>query len=140
MSGASFNKPKLTILIDGGCPLCVMEMRQLKCKDIHNVIEIIDILSDDFILRYPQVNAEHAMQVLQGELANGTWISGLDVTHKAWSLVGQGWRTSFLRWPLIKPVADKLYIFFAKNRDFISKILTGKSRISDCQSCNKFGE
>jgi|TARA_B110000116_G_scaffold124614_1_gene108031 predicted DCC family thiol-disulfide oxidoreductase YuxK len=140
MSDASLKKPELTILIDGGCPLCVMEMRQLKGKDTKNLIETIDILSDDFTLRYPHINADTAMQVLHGELADGTWISGLDVTHKAWTLVGQGWRTSFLRWPLVRPIADRLYLYFASNRDFISKVLTGKSRMSDCQRCNKLGE
>lgn len=131
--------PELTIFIDGGCPLCVLEMRHLKNKDVHNKIAIIDILDDSFTSRFPHINAEQAMTVLQAQLADGSGLSGLDVTHKAWSLVGQGWRTGFLRWPFIRPVADRFYYYFANNRNFISKVLTGKSRINDCQQCNKYG-
>lgn len=139
MSNIVDSKPELTIFIDGGCHLCVMEMNHLRKKDVLNRINIVDILIDDFAEQYPHINTELAMAVLQGQLADGSRLSGLDVTHKAWSLVGQGWRTGFLRWPFIRPVADRFYYFFANNRNFISKVLTGKSRVIDCQQCNKYG-
>lgn len=130
--------PALTIIIDGGCPLCVIEMRNLKKKDHSDSIKIVDLHDDDFRNKFPDVDTEKAMGLLHGQLDSGEWLTGLDVTHKAWSLVGCGWRTAFLRWPIIRPMADTAYHFFARHRDVISKVLTGKSRLDDCSACKRY--
>ena len=67
------------------------------------------------------------MNILQGQLENGRYIEGLDVTHKAWSLVGKGYLTAVLRLPIIAFFSDKAYLMFAKNRYRISALLTGKA-------------
>ncbi|MGU3841687.1 thiol-disulfide oxidoreductase DCC family protein, partial [Vibrio diabolicus] len=59
---------------------------------------------------------------------NNELILGLDVTHRAWQLVGRGWLYAPLRWPLLKPIADWLYLRFANNRYRVSYWLTGSSR------------
>ncbi|MGB2287813.1 MAG: DCC1-like thiol-disulfide oxidoreductase family protein, partial [Porticoccaceae bacterium] len=56
-----------------------------------------------------------------------------DVTYRAWVLVGKRKWVAVLRWPLIKGFADIGYLFFARNRYTISRLLTGQSR---CDSCN----
>ena len=66
---------------------------------------------------------------------NGNVFTGLDVTHKAWSLVGVGWLYAPLRWPVISTIADIGYKIFAKHRYQISYLLTGKKRSEDdCQT------
>lgn len=126
------NQKSLTIFYDGGCPLCVREMKHLKRLDQDNKMAFEDILVDDFSVRYPHVSVANANQILHGKLSNGTMIYGLDVTHAAWSLVGRGWLTAPLRWPIIRWFADKFYLFFARNRNQISKVLTGKARCEKC--------
>lgn len=123
---------QLTIFYDGGCPLCVREMRHLKRLDKHQNMAFEDINAGDFNQRYPQVSFTRANQILHGMNADGEMLYGLDVTHAAWSLVGRGWLTAPLRWPLIRWLADKGYLFFARNRNSISKMLTGKSRCDVC--------
>jgi len=123
---------QLTIFYDGGCPLCVREMRHLKRLDKHQKMAFEDINAGDFNQRYPQVSFTRANQILHGMNADGEMLYGLDVTHAAWSLVGRGWLTAPLRWPLIRGLADKGYLFFARNRNSISKLLTGKSRCDVC--------
>src|SRR5690554_3743594 len=123
---------QLTIFYDGGCPLCVREMRHLKRLDKHQNMVFEDINAGDFNQRYPQVSFTRANQILHGMNADGEMLYGLDVTHAAWSLVGRGWLTAPLRWPLIRGLADKGYLFFARNRNSISKLLTGKSRCDVC--------
>ncbi|MCL5049380.1 MAG: DUF393 domain-containing protein [Firmicutes bacterium] len=123
---------QLTIFYDGGCPLCVREMRHLKRLDQRQQMAFEDINAENFNQRFPHVSFSRANQILHGMNGEGEMLYGLDVTHAAWSLVGRGWLTAPLRWPLIRWFADKAYLFFARNRNGISKLLTGKSRCDVC--------
>ncbi|KZN59825.1 hypothetical protein N473_02615 [Pseudoalteromonas luteoviolacea CPMOR-1] len=105
-------------------------MSALIKRDKSGHIKTVDIYSDDFV-NYPDIDPAQANLVLHALDDKGLLLLGLDVTHRAWQLVGMGWLYAPLRWPLIKPVADKLYLMFAKNRYRISYLLTGKSR---CES------
>ncbi|WP_417447951.1 thiol-disulfide oxidoreductase DCC family protein [Idiomarina abyssalis] len=123
---------ELIIFYDGGCPLCVKEMRHLKRLDKEGRIQFENVNEPDFSQRYPQVDVAKANQYLHGQVSSGDMIYGLDVTHEAWSLVGKGWIIAPLRWPVIRWFADKTYLFFARNRNRISKLLTGKERCAQC--------
>lgn len=117
----------LTIFYDGTCPLCVKEMASLTEKDNGNNLETID-LSNAELSKFPNINVTEANIILHALDDNGNLLLGLDAVHRAWQLVGRGWIYAPLRWPLIKPLADRLYILFAKNRYRISFLLTGSSR------------
>ncbi|MBQ4837815.1 thiol-disulfide oxidoreductase DCC family protein [Pseudoalteromonas luteoviolacea] len=121
---------ELTIFYDGTCPLCVKEMAALTKRDNSNRILIVDIYSEEFG-RYPEIDPNKANLILHALDMHGNLLLGLDVTYNAWRLVGMGWLYAPLRWPVVRPVADKLYLAFAKNRYRISYLLTGKSR---CES------
>ncbi len=123
---------KLRVFYDGSCPLCAAEMKQLAAADREGQVELQDISRPDFTERFPHVDPVQADRILQGETDDGTPLYGLDVTARAWTLAGKGWRVNWLRWPLIRPVADRVYLFFARHRHRISRLLTGKSR---CDSC-----
>ncbi|MEZ9230725.1 thiol-disulfide oxidoreductase DCC family protein [Vibrio amylolyticus] len=125
----------LTIFYDGTCPLCSKEMAALKKQDKKGRIKLVDIYSDEFA-QYPQINADAANTVLHAIDSTGQLILGLDVTYKAWDLVGKGWIYAPLRWPLIKPLADWCYLRFARNRYRVSYWLTGVSRC-DSNSCSR---
>lgn len=122
---------ELTLFYDGTCPLCVNEINHLKRLDHRQHIAFEDIHAEGFTNRYPDVDRDEASAILLGDV-HGQRIRGLDVTHRAWSLVGRGWITAPLRWPLIRPVADRVYLWFAPRRYRISGWLTGRQR---CQSC-----
>ncbi|MGY5747166.1 thiol-disulfide oxidoreductase DCC family protein [Vibrio antiquarius] len=123
---------KLTIFYDGTCQLCAKEMHALKRRDVKQAIKIVDIYSDDFS-DYPQIDAQKANTILHALNDNNELILGLDVTHRAWQLVGRGWLYAPLRWPLLKPIADWLYLRFANNRYRVSYWLTGNSRCNSGQ-------
>lgn len=124
---------KLTIFYDGFCPLCVKEMEKLKQFDENTDIQLIDIHTSAF-KPYTNIDADKASTILHAIDDKNQLLLGLDVTYRAWSLVGKGWIYAPLRWALIKPIADRAYLHFAKNRYRWSKILTGKSRC-DSNSC-----
>ncbi|ART63350.1 thiol-disulfide oxidoreductase DCC family protein [Kushneria marisflavi] len=123
---------ELTLFYDGNCPLCVNEINHLKRLDQGRRIEFENIHAEDFTSRYPDVDREEASAILLGDV-HGQRIRGLDVTHRAWSLVGRGWLTAPLRWPLIRPIADRVYLWFAPRRYRISGWLTGRQRCNTCE-------
>src|SRR5690606_32724333 len=123
---------QITVFYDGNCPLCVREMRHLKRLDAQHNIKLEDIQAEGFRERFPEVDPDRANAMLHGLDSNGQWLYGLDVTHAAWQAVGRGWMIAPLRWPIIRWFADKAYLFFARHRSRISKLLTGQER---CESC-----
>ncbi|WP_110670695.1 thiol-disulfide oxidoreductase DCC family protein [Salinicola halophilus] len=124
---------ELTLFYDGACPLCVHEIQHLKRLDRHRRIRFEDIHAEDFSERWPDVDRAQASAILLGDY-RGERLHGLDVTHRAWSLVGRGWLTAPLRWPLIKPVADRVYRWFAPRRYRLSGWLTGRERCAPCDA------
>lgn len=125
---------QLIVFYDGGCPLCVHEMRKLKKLDQkrQQQLQFEDIWAPDFSERFPHIDSEQANRILHGQTADGRMLYGLDVTHAAWSAVGRGWLTAPLRWPLVRWLADKGYLGFAKHRNRISKLITGNERCLQC--------
>lgn len=122
----------LTIFYDSACPLCLKEMRQLKSYDVEGRIGLVDIYEPDFDDNYPQINRAEAGKILHALSTDGDLILGLDVTCRAWEVVGRHRWLKLTRLPLIQPIADSCYRFFARHRYRISFILTGKSRCDRC--------
>lgn len=116
------NTSILTIFYDGQCPLCCAEMRKLKKLDKCNQINLINIHSQTFIDSYPDISFDSAMSVLHG-IYKDKLLLGLEVTHRAWSLVGKGFWLAPLNWPLIKPISHGCYLIVAKYRQPISSAL-----------------
>ncbi|TRN24677.1 thiol-disulfide oxidoreductase DCC family protein [Vibrio furnissii] len=118
---------QITIFFDGRCPLCFREMCALKQQDVHNCITLIDIHSPD-MADYPAIDLEEAQRILLAYDAQGRLVRGLDTLHLAWSLVGKPWLYALTRWSLIRPLADRAYLWFARHRDTLSGWLTGQRR------------
>jgi predicted DCC family thiol-disulfide oxidoreductase YuxK len=126
------NSP-LTIFYDGYCPLCSIEMNKLKQLDKQQNISFVDIQEPSFSTQYPHLDWQALDARIHGYLADGSLITGLDVTYLAWKLVGKGWVYAPLRWPVISWFADIAYNIFAKHRHRISSFLTGKKRCKPCE-------
>ena len=128
---------ELVIFYDGACPLCLREMQLLQSADSDQKLHFEDINSKLFHSKYPVINRDRANRVLHGMLADGSIILGLDVTCKAWTLVGKGQWVSYLRWPLLKQISDMVYLVFAKYRYPISRLVTGQKRCDSCTLSSK---
>lgn len=123
---------QLTVFFDGHCPLCNKEIMLLKQLDTRKKLHFEDIHAIDFVYRYPYIDVVAADQRLHGQLANGQIITGLDVTAKAWGLVGHHKWLQILRWPVICWFADLGYLIFARFRHQIARLFGDKS----CQDDN----
>lgn len=124
----------LTIFYDGFCPLCTAEMDTLRKLDKQKQLTLEDIHAEDFEQKFPHIDPIEADRVLHGQLANGQVIKGLEVTCLAWKLVGKHKWMQVLRWPVVRPIADASYLFFARYRHQISSFVSGKPR---CETCTK---
>lgn len=125
----------LTIFYDSYCPLCSAEINQLKAYDSNNQLSFEDIHDVDFVQRYPYIDKVEANKILHGQLSNGDMIYGLDVTCMAWTTVGKHRWLAILRWPVIRWFSDRAYLFFARHRNTISSLVSGKNKDLNCQSC-----
>jgi predicted DCC family thiol-disulfide oxidoreductase YuxK len=126
---------EFTIFYDGACPLCSIEINHLKKRDHSEKLGFVDINHPSFSKQYPNLDWQAMNERIHGQLADGTWLIGLDVTHKAWSLVGKGWLYAPLRWPVIRWFADHFYVWFARHRHEIAYLLTRKKRCENtCES------
>ena len=126
----------LKIYYDNHCPLCLFEMQQLKSHDHNENISLIKIHDANFSTQHPHINPLEAIRILHGQLNTGELLLGLDVTCKAWDLVGKHKWLKLLRWPVIRVLADTTYLFFARYRSTISFLLTGKKSCRSCQLKN----
>ncbi|WP_338367225.1 DUF393 domain-containing protein [uncultured Pseudoalteromonas sp.] len=113
----------MIIFYDASCPLCNTEMQHLKDADTKHKIVLEDLNSHDFSTRYPSVNKNKAMAILHAQLPSGEMIYGLDVTYQAWKTVGKYRWLKIFRLPVIRLLADAAYLFFAKHRQTISRLL-----------------
>ena len=129
-------KNKLTLLFDGGCPLCLRETNFLKTRDISNQILFIDINSKDYDQSlFSNISYLKAMSNLHGIMENGEIIRGLDVLAYSYELIGLGWVYYPLKIKFLSPLLRLVYRYWAKyrlqitGRSNIEKLCTSKCKI-----------
>ncbi len=106
-----------TILIDGGCPLCVREARFMRRLDRgRGRLRIVDIAAPGFDAGAYATTHEAAMGAIHGVTDDGRTLTGMEVFRRAYDAVGWGWLLAPTGWPVIKPLADGAYRWFARNR------------------------
>ncbi len=107
-------KKRPRLYYDAACPICRREVAlvrrltsQLEYVDVHALAdrEIPDGLSRDAMLRDLHLND-----------ANGQWFIGLSANTRLWQYTPLAplWRV--LTWPLIRPVSERLYRWWADRR------------------------
>lgn len=123
---------QLTIYFDSHCPLCMTEMQQLKGADKTGRIVFADLHAEGFSQRYPHIDPQLAYNRLHVETDKGELLTGLDANCAVWHAVGKNSWLKILRWPVIRWFADIAYGFFARHREIISRLVTGKARCNSC--------
>ena len=105
------------VLYDGECPLCAREVAMLRRLDRgRGRLAFDDIAAPGFdASRYGRSQAE-LMARIHGVLPDGTVIEGVEVFRRAYAAVGLGWLVAPTRWPLLRPLSDAAYRWFARNR------------------------
>ena len=114
---ASPSAPDLTLLFDGGCPLCVREVRFLQQRDRQNRLAFVDIDDADYD---PAAHAGISYRVAMGRIhaitGSGEVLRDVAVFREAYRLIGLGWLYAPTSWPLIGSVVDWIYGIWAARR------------------------
>jgi len=107
----------LTVLYDGNCGLCRASVARLRRIDRDSRIELLDLHDPSVSARFPQVNREEALRLMQAVDPAGKVYAGVD----AWACAGlalPGWKV--VAWLLLVPgihfAAGKIYAWVARNR------------------------
>jgi len=125
-----------TLLYDGECPVCAMEVRWLLRRDRHGALATIDIADPSFSARSLGLDDDAVSAILHGIEADGTVRRRMDAVRGAYEAVGLGWMMTWSRWPGLRWLADLGYRSFAANRMRIGRML---GRTCDDRSCPTAG-
>ena len=121
---------KLTVLYDGGCPLCRREVDYLSRQDKANNLQFVDIDRSEYNPEeYQGITYEQAMATIHAIQNDGTIIKNLAVFREAYKAIGKGWLYKPTQWPVVSTVANSLYRLWASNR----LKLTGRGTVQQCK-------
>ena len=109
--------PDLTLLYDGGCPLCVREVRFLRSRDRYQRLAFVDIDASDYDpMAHGGIGYRQAMGRIHAIDGSGTVLRDVAVFREAYRLIGLGWIYRPTRLPLIAPLVDVVYGLWADRR------------------------
>ena len=102
-----------TLFYDGKCPLCMREVHLLK-RLANQGLQLTNLHDVPDKPGGPSQLAQlKNLHLLTG---NGEWLTGVDATVRAWSHTRWGILFKVLRWPLVGPLADATYGYWARKR------------------------
>ena len=109
---------ELTILFDGGCPLCLREVKTLKSLDqSRQRLAFVDIDQPDYNPELNQgITYSQAMGRIHAIASNGEVVTDVAVFRRAYGLVGWGWLYAPTQWPVIGAIVDLVYSWWAAKR------------------------
>ena len=116
------NCPALTILYDGGCPLCLREVKLLGRKDRERhgeqlKLAFVDIDRADYNPdNYASISYREAMGRIHAIDADGAVLRDIEVFRRAYALIGLGWLYAPTQWPLLRPMTNLAYGLWADLR------------------------
>jgi predicted DCC family thiol-disulfide oxidoreductase YuxK len=120
---------QIKVLIDGACPLCRREAELWRRLDRgRGRIALEDVSTPDFDAARYGLTHEQAMEQIHGVLPSGAVVRAMEVFRRAYAAVGWGWLLAPTAWPLLRPVFDRCYRWFARNRVKLA------SRFGSCQN------
>ncbi|MHC4217107.1 MAG: thiol-disulfide oxidoreductase DCC family protein [Planctomycetota bacterium] len=120
------------MLIDGACPLCRREAALLQRLDRgRGRLVLEDIARPGYEPSDLGRTMDQLMGSIHGVLPDGTIVTGMEVFRRAYAAVGLGWLLAPTGWPGLRPLSDRIYRWFARNRLRI----TGRWSDSCTSSC-----
>lgn len=109
---------QIKLLYDGECPLCLREVNFLKKRDAdRGLVAFVDIADPAYTPEaHGGVDFETAMGRIHAVLPDGTVIKNVEVFRRVYEILGMGWVYAATRWPVVSPLVDALYSFWADRR------------------------
>lgn len=112
----------LTLLYDGTCAVCSLEMDHLRERNHAGRLVFVDIARPGFDATPYGATREEMDAVIHGQRPDGSLLRGVEVLRLAYAAVGLGWVTAPTGWAPLRPLADAGYRVFARHRRTISRL------------------
>lgn len=106
----------LTLYFDSRCRLCAAEMGNLMLRNTGGLLRFADVWAPDFKGPPAGTTRDDLLTLIHARQADGRLLRGVAVFRAAYEAVGLGWLTAATRWPVIGPLADRVYPVLARNR------------------------
>ena len=119
IAASSTAAPGLALLYDGGCPLCLREVRFLRARDqrLHAAsprLTFVDIDAPDYDPgAHAGISYREAMGRIHAITAEGQVLRDVAVFRESYRLVGLGWLYAPTAWPLLGPLVEQAYALWA---------------------------
>ncbi len=113
---------ELTLLYDGGCPLCLREVRFLERRDLQRHpgaprLAFVDINEPEYDpTLHGGIGYREAMGRIHALSSDGSVLQDVAVFRRAYSLIGLGWLYAPTDWPVLAPLVNALYGLWAAAR------------------------
>lgn len=111
----------LTLLYDGQCPVCSLEVEHLRGRDAAGRLVLVDIAAPGFDAARWHTTGEALDAAIHGYTADGRLLLGVAALRAAYAAVGLGWLAAPSGWPVLRPLAEAGYRVFARHRRSISR-------------------
>jgi predicted DCC family thiol-disulfide oxidoreductase YuxK len=112
----------LTLFYDAACPVCALEMDELRVRDRAGRLVFVDIGAPGFdASRYGATWAQMDAQI-HALRPDGSLVRGVEVLRLAYAAVGLGWVLRPTGWAPLRPLFDAGYRVFARHRRTISRV------------------
>ena len=118
----------LRLFYDGQCPFCRSEMDFLRRRDRRGRLVLEDVSRPGFDPSVYGLTLEQVNGVLHAIQADGRIVTRMEAVRAAYQAVGLGWVVAFTRWPVLRPIFDRAYGVFARNRHPWGRILRRAAR------------
>lgn len=110
----------LTMLYDESCPICKLEIDNLRARDDKSLLAFVDVSAPDFNVDTYGIARADLMALIHAVKGDGTIVKGVEVFRLAYGAVGLGWLTRPTGWPLLQPLFDRSYVWLADHRYVLS--------------------
>jgi predicted DCC family thiol-disulfide oxidoreductase YuxK len=119
---------KIKLLYDGLCPLCLREVNFLTRSDAgRGIVTFVDIADLDYRpAEHGGVEFAEAMGRIHAVLPDGSVICDVEVFRRVYDALSMGWIYAATKWPMVRPIIDKLYDLWASWR----LALTGRPNLA----------
>lgn len=113
----------LTIYYDGLCPLCMAEIHFLTARNRRGLLSFVDISNKEFADTGHPVSCADAMSQIRGRLGSGQLLTGVPVFIEAYRRADLRLLAWLLSRAWTRPILDLGYIWFARYRQSISRVI-----------------
>ncbi len=106
-----------TVIYDGSCNVCTRQAELLRKWDHEAKLTVIPSQGPGVQARFPWIPAEAFAESIQVIAANGRTFQGARAVEELVNVLPRWkWLAWIFRIPFIRPLAEKLYRWFARNR------------------------